>query len=212
MQTKTVNNNSYYYTYGMTPLLRIALVFVLLTIATLVYTTTVYAEAKEQNDTAVFTINSLTTKLIDNVFLADLEQEFHLNDTVTEAILNGVPVTLQTEFTIYTDSWYWNEEIVTINQRFKINYHALSQQYILTNINTGKQASYFKLYRVLNELTTIKNLPLVDKNILPKNGEMFIKVRNRLEIESLPLPLKATAYLSGSWRLKSDWATWLLTD
>ncbi len=211
MQTKTVINSSYSKTYGMIPLLRLALAFILLTISTLI-STNVSADAKQQENQAVFAINSLTTKLIDHVFLADLEQEFHLNETVIEAMQNGVPITLQTQFNIYKDRWYWDEEIVTITQRYRINYHALIQQYILTNINTGKQAFYSKLYRVLDELTTIRNLPLVDKNILPEDKELFITVRNRLEIESLPLPLKATAYLSGNWRLKSDWATWLLKD
>ncbi len=211
MQTKTVTNSFCIKIPEMNHLLRSAFAFILLTLSTLI-STNISAETQQQENPAIFSINNLTTKLIDNVFIADLEQEFHLNDTVIEAMQNGVPITLQTQFNIYTDHWYWNEEIVAITQRYRINYHALSQQYILTNINTGKQTSYSKLYRVLDELTTIKNLPLVDKNILPEDKELFITVRNRLEIESLPLPLKATAYLSGSWRLKSDWATWLLKD
>ena len=187
-------------------LLRPALLFILLSVTTLVFAT----EKEESNSN--FLINNLATRLVDNVFMVDVEQEINLNKTVIEALVNGVPITLETQFSVYTESWYMSTTILNLSQKYKINYHALSQQYILTNLNTEKQLSFSSLHRVLATLSKITDIPLVDKNLLPKNEELYIKVRNQLDIGSLPLPLRATAYFSSSWRLKSDWATWILKE
>ncbi len=187
-------------------LLRPALLFILLSVTTLVFAT----EKEESNSN--FLIKNLATRLVDNVFMVDVEQEINLNKTVIEALVNGVPITLETQFSVYTESWYMSTTILNLSQKYKINYHALSQQYILTNLNTEKQLSFSSLHRVLATLSKITDIPLVDKNLLPKNEELYIKVRNQLDIGSLPLPLRATAYFSSSWRLKSDWATWILKE
>lgn len=187
--------------------MRVALLFVLLTA-----TTSTFADEAPSEDWGDFLINNLTTHLADNVFMVNVEQEFNLNNTVTEALVNGVPITLETEFSVYTESWYSSTTILELNQRYRVNYHALSQQFILTNLNTEKQSSYSSLHKVLLSLQQIKDLPLVDKSLLPQDEELYIRVRNRLDISALPLPLRATAYFSSSWRLKSDWATWVLKE
>ncbi len=192
-------------------LLKVALLFVLLTASTFIF-----ANENSDETTSVtsdgFNIDNLATRLVDNVFMVDVEQNFEFNDTVVEALDNGVPITLETQFLVYTESWYSTNTILELNQRYIINYHALSQQYILTNLNTEKQSSYLSLHKVIGALKKIKDLPLVDKNLLPKDEELYIRVRNRLDISALPLPLRATAYFSASWRLKSDWATWILKE
>ena len=189
---------------------RVGLLFVLLTLCTFLFAANTTDNSTESHNN--FIINNLATSLVDDVFLVDVEQEFNLNTTVTEALDNGVPITLETEFSVYSESWYMTSTLLNLTQRYQVNYHALSQQYILTNLNTEKQSSYASLHKVLAALTQIKDLPLVDKNILPRSEELYIKVRNRLDISSLPLPLRATAYFSSSWRLKSDWATWILKE
>ncbi len=207
MQTGTVIYTNTFRNHKLSLVLKVALLFVLLTVATFLF-----ANEKSKESQSELIINNLATHLVDNVFLVDVEQEFNLNNTITEALNNGVAIVLETQFSVYTESWYMNTTILDLNQRFKINYHALSQQYILTNLNTGKQSSYSSLYTILIALQKIKDLPLVDKNLLPKNEELYIRVRNRLDISALPLPLRATAYFSSNWRLKSDWATWILKE
>ena len=101
--------------------------------------------------------------------------------------------------------------MVTYNaQRYRLEFHALSKRYVLTNVNAGVSQTFDYLDDALTALGTIDGFPLIDRGLL-RDGERYTgTLRARLDIEKLPAPLRPLAYLSSQWRLSSDRHTWSL--
>ncbi len=90
-------------------------------------------------------------------------------------------------------------------------YHALTEKYVLNNLNSGNQNNYTTLSSALDALGDVKNLPLLDLKLLAKGSTHLVKLRTYLDLDSLPGPIRPLAYLSPEWRLESDWYVWSLT-
>ena len=104
----------------------------------------------------------------------------------------------------------WNDTVATLNQKYRLAYHALTKQYVVTNLNTQVQHAHTNRINALNAMGDIKDLPLIDKRLL-KDGEKYqARVRAQLLINELPTPMRPWAYFSGQWRLVSEWYTWPL--
>ncbi len=169
------------------------------------------AELSELTDPG-FVISNVSTSLIDNVYYLDAEIDYQLSDKVIEDLHNGVKIVIAFDIKIYRDRWYGSKEIADLKQRYYFKYHTLSRQYILIHNNSGEQEVFSKLEKLLDRIHNIKHVPLLDKSILPQGRPLLVKVKVYLEVESLPLPLRAVAYFSSDWRLDSDWSVWSLED
>jgi len=89
-------------------------------------------------------------------------------------------------------------------------YHALSEKYIIHNLNSGAQNNYISLNAALYSLSNIRDFPLIDKNLLEEGDNYYVRLRTYLDIESLPAPMRPIAYISSQWQLESDWFSWPL--
>lgn len=159
------------------------------------------------------TIEEVSTLLDDGVYYLDAQVSYVLSEAATDALGNGVELVFAFEIEILKPSWgWWNEEFASLAQRYSIRYHALSRQYVLNNINTGEQSNFKSLEDLTFQLGNMHHVPLLDRQVVPESEALFIKTRARLEIDSLPIPLRPVAYFSSEWRLKSDWSVWPLND
>lgn len=163
-----------------------------------------------------FSVRSASTRLHNGVYMLDANIKLKLGKEPLEALHNGIPLTLLIEMEVERKRrwwlrWWLDENIAFLEQRYRIEYHALSHQYLLININSGERKVSPNLQPLLTSIGTIYNFPLLDKNLTKKEGRYEVALRALLDIESLPAPLRPIAYITPSWRIRSDWQTWFLT-
>ncbi|MBL1277162.1 MAG: DUF4390 domain-containing protein [Ectothiorhodospiraceae bacterium] len=158
---------------------------------------------------SLFTVSNVKTGLSGEIYHLDATLEYQFSKGVLTALENGVCLTLVLDIEVYTPSRYlWDEIIATLEQRYEIQYHALSQQFLLRNINSGSQTVFSSLDAALTSLGNIKDVPILDAHLLQKNRHYMVRVRSRLDLASLPVPLQLKAYISTAWWLSSGWYSW----
>ena len=158
-----------------------------------------------------FKILSADTKLKEHVFHLDANMDLEFSDDALEALRSGVPLIVLINIEVQKDrSWWWDKTIAKLEQGYLLLYHALSEKYIIHNLNSGAQTNYISLNTALHSLSNIHDFPLIDKNLLDENDEHYVRLRTYLDIESLPAPMRPIAYISSQWQLESDWFSWPL--
>lgn len=158
-----------------------------------------------------FRILSVETTLQENVYLLDTRIDFAFSKEAQKALQSGIPIIILLDIEVEKKrSWWWNKSIATLQQGYLLLYHALTEKYIVNNLNSGAQHDYTSLGATLSALGRISGLPLIDSGLLDKGGNYQVQLRVRLDIESLPAPMRPLAYISSDWQLASDWYTWPL--
>ena len=158
-----------------------------------------------------FAIRDVDITIDDGVYLLQADIDFVLSKPVREALLNGVSLVISLEIELLEHhDWWLNSDVANLEQRYRLQYHALSRKYVLENLNTRVQESFSDLGSALNHLGRIINLPLIDSTLLEKGSTHIFKMRASLDVDELPLPLRVRAYLFSDWSLSSKWHTrWL---
>lgn len=186
------------------------LLWMLMAIFLVVAALTPYVEAKPRP----FTILSIHTERLEDIYLIDAQINFTLTDPVREALLNGVALIFTIEIEISRPSGPWgllpDDIVARLEQRYKLSYHALSRQFIVENQNAGIQDTFPDLASALNHMGDINNLPLIDASLLVADQRYLVKLRAGISRTELPLLLQARAFTSDAWRLSTDWHTWPL--
>ena len=161
-----------------------------------------------------FRIRAGTVSLHEGVYYLDAEVEYHLGEAAQEALDNGVPLYVELEIKVIRPRWWtwgwWDEDVAELTQRYRLQYHALSQRYVLTAINSGETRSFRRLSALLLELGKVRALPVIDAELLQASQQYQVRARVRLDLDALPRPLRTVIYLSPEWRLVSDWHQWPL--
>lgn len=159
-----------------------------------------------------FSISGVHTRLKDNVYLLDAHVEYHLSDEALAALANGVPLTLTIYIEIQrTRNWWLDATVANLEQRFRLQFHPLSHQYVLQNLNSGAFYAFQSLMAALDAMGTLSDFPLLDAQLIAKDEHYEVLLQAELDIESLPSPLRLLAYITPAWRLNSEWYTWSLT-
>lgn len=158
-----------------------------------------------------FEVIAASTKLDGGVYRLDARIEYHFSNPALEAMQNGVPLTVELEMEVRRRrAWVWDETVYALTQRFRLEYHALSRQYLVSNLNSGERRGFSSRAAALQFMGQINDFPFLDKGLLAPKERYEGALRAWLDIESLPAPLRLFAYLSDDWRLASEWYTWPL--
>lgn len=156
-----------------------------------------------------FKVQDVKTKLVDQVYRLDAKLEYKFPPEALDALENGVTLNLVLDIEVIKPRRYmWDEEIAALVQRYEIQFHALTEQYLLRNINSGSQFSFSTLDDALEYLGKIEDLPIIDAHLLEENEHYMVQLRSRLDFDGLPVPLRLKAYFSSEWWLTSGWYSW----
>ncbi|MEI2782582.1 MAG: DUF4390 domain-containing protein [Candidatus Competibacter sp.] len=158
-----------------------------------------------------FEVIAASTKLEGGVYRLNARIEYHFSNPALEALQNGVPLTVELEMEVRRRrAWVWDETVYALTQRFRLEYHTLSRQYLVSNLNSGERRGFPSRTAALQFMGQINDFPFLDKGLLAPKERYDGALRAWLDIESLPAPLRLFAYLSDDWRLASEWRTWPL--
>ncbi len=154
-------------------------------------------------------VRQAETYLDGDVLRLDADVDLRLPRDVREGLENGLPVTFLMDIQIQRPrEWLWNETLAHLQQRYRLTYLPLSQQYEVFNVNSGARYLYPRLGLALNHIGHPRGLPLVDRRLLAE-GERYVgALRVAVDADALPVTLRLLSYVTTGWRLESDWYRW----
>jgi len=134
---------------------------------------------------------------------ATVKQELKLSSEAREAMVHGVPLTLQLEL-VFKNSGD-GTPILKHLFNYEIRYLPLSNHYQLTLPGRGEVRTFPRLRHLLAELSSV--------NLSFKTGEVAdgthkLMARIHLDQQKMPPPMRLPMLFSAEWHHDSDWTTW----
>ncbi len=164
-----------------------------------------------QNDEGHFEVRDANVQLDDGVYYLNAWVEYQLSSEARDALRSGVPLRLRLDVQVIANRRFWFDgEDAELRQLYQLEYHALSERYIVENLNSGDQASFATLFSALNFVGRVDRLPVNDAALLDRGREYDIRVRAALDVVKLPGPLRVLAFWRRDYALASDWFKWRL--
>ena len=161
---------------------------------------------------ADFNVTGLKPKLDQQVLQLNGSLELALTAKVDEALTKGIPLDITIDISLYRQrGWYiWDQHIANWVIRRRIRYHALSRQYLVhgDDKQPGDVESFIELRQALKYMGTLSDIKLKIDETIANKRQYVVMIRARLDIESLPAPLRPVAYASLDWHLNSGWSKW----
>ena len=151
-------------------------------------------------------LTALEYKVSNKVLMARATAELSFNSDTLAAVQSGIPLHFDLHIKIqHSRRYIWDKEIHRVKYTFIIRKHALSNQFILSNLVTGQRGLYRTIELAIDNLGKIDYLAVLDVEELPKTSDLFVEMLLELDIESLPAPMIPMAYISRSWHISSKW-------
>ena len=114
-----------------------------------------------------------------------------------DALHAGVPLVIRLDVEIFHPRrWWFDNEDAELLQSYQLEYHALSERYIVQNLNSGEQASFGSLFAALDMLGRVERLPLIDTAVLDDGRAYDVRLRAVAGQEQFPGPLRLLAFLA----------------
>ncbi len=160
-----------------------------------------------------FEVRSGETFLEDGVYYVSARLNYELSDEALEALNSGVALTLELHIELTRTRRFWADpEIASLVQSYELQYHALSDRYIVTNLNSGGQNTFATLFSALSTMGRVEDLPLIDAALLDPDATYNVRIRAVLDQDRLPGPLRLFALWQDGFKLESDWYGWSLSE
>ncbi len=156
---------------------------------------------------AEFAVRKVEIENVEDRLLVSADVDLGLTKEVEDAVNNGVPLELLTEFRIIRSGLLWDADIDEMKTRSRLRYHALSDHYIVETSTSEGIEMFRSVDDALRRIGRLRNITLTLPKSRAKSSHQ-LAVRSRLDIDALPGPLRPMAFLSSNWRLNSDWTHW----
>jgi hypothetical protein len=170
-------------------------------------------ELRAQSEDGEFLVRTATHELIDGVYYADAQIYLQLSAKATEALHEGLPLTIRVEVQIMKRLRVWWDPVEhEVVLRSTLSWHPVTNRYRVYNIRTGEQRAFETLAGALEGLGQIDDLPIIDAAVLDPDDRYEMRIRAVLDKDDLPGPLRLLAFWRRDWSIASDWLQWLLED
>jgi hypothetical protein len=149
--------------------------------------------------------------LDDGVYELEASLELDLPEDARRAIEAGLTLRLDYEIEIARVRRYLPDEgVASLVQGFELSYHALSQRYLVRNLNSGEQYDHGTLQAALERLSEVRGLPLLDSSLLLPGSTYECSVRADLTLRTAPDTLSWLLFWADDWSATSEWYQWTL--
>ena len=163
------------------------------------------------DDPGFFEVRSAVAELREDVYYLNAEITYRLSTEAIDALLSGVPLAIRLDVEIIDPRrWWFDNDYAALRQSYQLDYHALSERYIVLNVNSGDQASFASLPAALDYVGRVERLPLLDTAVLDDERGYYVRMRASLDQEQFPGPLRLLAFWRRDWSIASEWYRWPL--
>jgi hypothetical protein len=157
---------------------------------------------------ARFEIRNAFAEPVDGVWQLNANIDLGLSEAALEAVQEGIPLTLVAEIEVSRERRFLPDAgVAELEQRWRLAYDALSERYVVTNRNSGAQATFPTLEEALASLSAVRNLPMIDADLLEAGRRHEVSLRATMEIGGLPDAVKMLIFWR-DWSRSTDWYTW----
>jgi hypothetical protein len=158
-----------------------------------------------------FEIRSAYVVPAQGVYLLNARLHFVMPEGARQAVRDGVALTLELELQLVRSrNWWLDDGVATLEQRYEVVFHALSERYLLRNLNSGEQSTHSTLDEALESLSAIHDLPVLDESLIDPKETYELRLRGTLDVRSLPEALRLVLFWVDNWRQRTDWYIWPL--
>jgi hypothetical protein len=158
-----------------------------------------------------FEVRSADLDLRDGVYHLNAHVDLPVGEAVKRGLAEGVPLTLELDLDLErVRQLIPNSRVAQLTQRYRLQYNAVSARYILRNENSGQQESLGTVEAALELLSEVRDLPVLDKSLLPPGRRYEASVRAKVDYGSVPFSLRVLMFWVNEWHRDSDWYTWTL--
>lgn len=148
-------------------------------------------------------------KVKDTMYLVDVDLQLQLNNRILNALEHGVTLEMDVELELRRErKWIWNKLLEKDRLRYQLEYHPLSDNYVVSDFTTNLSEQYQSLSEALNRLSSVRDYPLIDIKKISGDKTYIVYVKAKLNIEELPPPLQPITFVSSEWHLESQWYEW----
>ena len=170
------------------------------------FTTYVYSKGFSAN------IQNVKTKLVNEKYLLNAEFEYKLSPTAKRALRKGIPLTWIIIIKVQKLGVFWNNTIQKLETAYQIQNHTLLNLYSVKKISTGTVEMFSTLNAALNSISSIRDLPILDRQLTVPEERYQIAIKVLFDRENLPVPLRPMSYFNSNWDLSSHWSSWHLQN
>ena len=156
-----------------------------------------------QTDVHRFELKRVDANWSNGQLSATVEQELKLSSEAREALVHGVPLTLELELVFRNTGD--GTPILENLFNYEIRYLPLSNHYQLTLPGRDEVKTFPRLRHLLAELSSIS---LSFKTDEPGPGNHELMARIHLDQQRMPPPMRLPMLFSAEWRHDSDWTIW----
>ena len=162
-------------------------------------------------DESKLTIRDVQVALDEGVYELDAKVDLVLPDGARKAVESGLTLRLTYEIKVDRVRRYMPDAgIAALEQRYEVSYHALSQRYLVKNLNTGEQQDFGSLQAALDRVGELHGLPVIDATLVSDGPVYEGRIRAVLEMNTAPDVLGWLLFWTDDWSAESDWKTWML--
>jgi hypothetical protein len=155
-----------------------------------------------------FAIRNAFAEPVAGIWNLNVVLETGLSKQALDALDEGIPLTLLLDVQISSERRFLPDStIAELQQRWELAFDALSQRYVVMNLNSGAQTTYGSQAEALAALSRIRNLPLIDANLLEPGRRYEVSLRATVDIGGLPAAVKLLVFWK-DWSRSTDWYTW----
>jgi hypothetical protein len=163
-------------------------------------------------DAANFGVKTANVVLAERMLLINARFDLPINPRIEEALSKGIPIDVVIDVHMVKHRWWWRNRPVTDHTlRRRIQFHALSRQYLVSGLQARESSESFgSLTQALAHAGTLDEftIPLTAKKEIETDARYLLLLRARLDIEALPMLMRPLAYATPSWRLNTGWTEW----
>ncbi|MFC1689591.1 DUF4390 domain-containing protein [Pseudomonadota bacterium] len=154
---------------------------------------------------ARFKLTRIDASWSNGSLIINCEQSLALSNEAREALIHGVPLTINTELTLRDTAS--RIRVADVVNHYEIRYLPLSNHYQLSDGDSRNVRTFPRLRHVMAELSKIRIS--ITTGVLPA-GNYEILARTRLDQEAMPPPMRLPVLLSAKWQHDSSWSSWPL--
>jgi hypothetical protein len=147
----------------------------------------------------------------EDVYDLSAKVDLSLPDDARKGIEAGLTLRLTYQIELYRVRRYMPDAaIAELEQVNELSYHALSQRYLVRNLNTGEQQDFGSLQAALEALGDLRSLPVIDADLVGKGPEYEARLRAIIDLSTTPDALRWLLFWSDDWSATSEWYSWPL--